>query len=204
LIDAFNQGQDIHSRTASEIFGVDYQKVDETLRRKAKAINFGIIYGMTKYGLMGRLDISEQEAEDYIQAYFARYPQVKTYLDQLITTAYSCGYATTIFGRKRKIVELGSSNGRLRSLGERLAVNTPIQGSAADIMKLAMIQVYRQLKHQQVDSNLILNVHDEVVLELKEEDSEKVSRLVRESMEDCVSLKVRLRVDVNIGPNWYI
>ncbi|MDZ7837291.1 MAG: DNA polymerase I [Actinomycetota bacterium] len=204
LIEAFNQGQDIHSRTASEIFGVDYHQVDDSMRRKAKAINFGIIYGMTKYGLMNRLKITEQEAEDYINTYFARYPRVKEYLDQLIKTAYSCGYATTIFGRKRKIVELGSSNGRLRSVGERLAVNTPIQGSAADIMKLATVNVYRNIGKQNLDCNIILNVHDELVLELKKGDALEVEKLVKESMEGCVSLKVKLKVDIKTGPNWYI
>jgi len=204
LIEAFSSGEDIHARTASEVFNVDYEQVDDTLRRKAKAINFGIIYGMTKYGLMSRLSISEDEAEQYIALYFARFPRVKSYLEYLIKEAYRCGYATTIFGRKRKITELGSSNLRLRNLGERLAVNTPIQGSAADIMKLSTILLYDRLKKKGLDSNIILHVHDELVLELKQKELEEVRKLVRQSMEGCIKLKVGLKVDIKTGKNWYI
>jgi len=166
LIEAFNAGEDIHSKTASEIFGVDYSKVDENLRRKAKAINFGIIYGMTEFGLKSRLAISEDEAREYIRLYFERYPKVKNYIDYLISTAYKTGFAVTMFGRKRYIKELSSSNANIRNLGERLAVNTPIQGTAADIMKLATVRIYKKIKEQMLDSNIILHVHDEIVLEL--------------------------------------
>ena len=204
LIDSFNRGEDIHNRTASEIFGVSYDDVDVTLRRKAKAINFGIIYGMTEYGLKSRLSISEEEAKEYIQKYFDRYPGVKKYLKFLIDDAYKKSYTTTIFGRKRYLKELGSSNVRIRSLGERFAVNTPIQGSAADIMKLSTVILFNKLKLNNIDSNIILHVHDELVLELKERDLEKIKKIVIESMENCVSLKVKLRVDIKTGKNWYI
>jgi len=204
LIESFNHDEDIHSRTASEVFGVEYEKVPEDLRRKAKAINFGIIYGMTEFGLASRLSISGDEARDYIKKYFARYPRVDRYLKDLIESASEKGYSTTMFGRKRYIRELGSSNGRLRSLGERLAVNTPIQGSAADIMKLSTIILHRRLRKENIDSNIILHVHDEIVLELKRKDCENIERIVRESMEGCMELRVRLKVDIKTGKNWYI
>lgn len=204
LLGSFNRKEDIHTRTASEIFRVSYDDVDVTLRRKAKAINFGIIYGMTEYGLKSRLSIPEEEAKEYIQKYFDRYPGVKKYLKFLIDDAYKKGYTTTIFGRKRYLKELGSSNVRIRSLGERFAVNTPIQGSAADIMKLSTVILFNKLKLNNIDSNIILHVHDELVLELKERDLEKIKKIVIESMENCVSLKVKLRVDIKTGKDWYI
>ena len=204
LINTFNNGEDIHSRTASEIFNVDYSMVNEDLRRRAKAINFGIIYGMTEYGLKNRLSISEEEAKDYIKMYFERYPRVKKYIKYLIELAYKKGYTTTIFGRKRYIPELGSSNVRLRNLGERLAVNTPIQGSAADIMKLSTVVLFNNLKANNIDCNILLQVHDELVLELKSKDLNGVKKIVRKSMEDCVRLKVKLEVDIKTGKDWYI
>jgi DNA polymerase I len=204
LIASFNRNEDIHSRTASELFDVDYENVPGDLRRKAKAVNFGIIYGMTEFGLASRLSISGEEAAEYIKRYFERYPEVGRYLKGLIESASSKGYSTTIFGRKRYIRELGSSNGRLRSLGERFAVNTPIQGSAADIMKLSTIKLYKDLRSKNIDSNIILHVHDELVLELRETDCKKVEKIVRESMENCVELKVKLKVDIKTGKNWYI
>lgn len=204
LIDAFSRQEDIHTRTASEVFAVDYNEVGPDLRRKAKAINFGIIYGMTEFGLASRLSISEEEARDYINRYFRRYPGVSIFLKKLIEDAYKNGYSTTMFGRKRYIKELGSSNGRIRSLGERFAVNTPIQGSAADIMKLSTIVLYNNLRSEELDSNIILHVHDELVLELKEKDQKKIEKIIRRSMENCIKLRVRLKVDISTGSNWYI
>jgi len=204
LIDIFKRNEDIHTRTASEIFGVEYDKVDRALRRKAKAINFGIIYGMTEYGLAARLSIPEEEAKDYIKKYFDRFPGVRGYLKFLIDEAYKKGCSTTIFGRKRYLKELGSSNNRLRNLGERFAVNTPIQGSAADIMKLSTILLYNKIKSEDIDCNIILQVHDELVLELKEKDKGIVRNLVADSMENCIELKVKLKVDIETGKNWYI
>ena len=204
LIGSFNRDEDIHSRTASEVFNVKYEEVDSDLRRKAKAINFGLVYGMTEYGLASRLSISGEEARDYIEKYFGKYPQVDSYLKGLIETASRKGYSTTMFGRKRYIKELGSSNGRLRSLGERFAVNTPIQGSAADIMKLSTIILHERLKSENIDCNIILQVHDELVLELRSSDCENIKKIVRQSMEDCVDLKVKLKVDIDTGKNWYM
>ncbi len=204
LIDAFNQGKDIHSMTASEVFGVKYEDIDTNLRRKAKAINFGIVYGMTEFGLGSRLSIPEDEARDYIKKYFQRYPGVDEYLKQLIVMAREKGYAATIFGRRRYLKELGSSNMRIRNLGERFAVNTPIQGSAADIMKLATIALYNNMRAEGIDSNIILHVHDELVLELKEGDLARLKKVIIRSMEDCIQLKVKLKVDISVGKNWYI
>jgi DNA polymerase-1 len=204
LIEAFNLGEDIHKRTASEIFSVPYNEVDENLRRKAKAINFGIIYGMTEYGLKSRLSISEDEAREYIKMYFNRYQKVRKYIDTLISSTYKNGYTTTIFGRKRYIRELSSGNINIRNLGERLAVNTPIQGSAADIMKLSTIILFNELQSVGIDSNIILHVHDELVLELKKDDLNKVEKIVRNSLENCIELKVGLEVDIKTGKNWYI
>jgi DNA polymerase I len=204
LISAFNSGQDIHTRTASEIFAVNYKDVDENLRRKAKAINFGIIYGMTEFGLKSRLSITEEEARDYIRLYFARYPKVKKYINFLIEVAYKTGMATTMFGRKRYIRELTSANSNFRSLGERLAVNTPIQGSAADIMKLATVVLFNKICRQKLDCNIILHVHDEIVLEFKKNDTDIVKNLVIDSLENCVKLVTKLKVDVKIAENWYI
>ena len=204
LIDSFDREEDIHVRTASEIFGVSYSDVNDNLRRRAKTINFGIIYGMTEYGLKNRLSIPEDEAREYINKYFERYSGVKKYIEFLKDEAYKKGYSTTIFGRKRYIKELGSSNERIRSLGERFAVNTPIQGSAADIMKLSTIKLFEELESKNVDSNIILHVHDELVLELKEKDLERVRKIVIESMEKCIRLKVKLKVDIKTGRNWYI
>ena len=204
LIEAFNLGEDIHKRTASEIFSVPYNEVDENLRRKAKAINFGIIYGMTEYGLKSRLSISEDEAREYIKMYFNRYQKVRKYIDTLISSTYKNGYTTTIFGRKRYIMELSSGNINIRNLGERLAVNTPIQGSAADIMKLSTIILFNELQSADIDSNIILHVHDELVLELKKDDLNRVEKIVRNSLENCIELKVGLQVDIKTGKNWYI
>jgi DNA polymerase-1 len=204
LIDVFNNNGDIHTFTAAEIFNVSIKDVTEELRRKAKAINFGIIYGMTEYGLKSRLSISEEEAKEYIHLYFNRYPKVKKYINFLIKEAYEKGFAVTLFGRKRYINELGSSNGRLRNLGERLAVNTPIQGTAADIMKLSTVQLYNSIKKNKINANILLQVHDELVLELKEKDLKIIENIARDSMENCVKLKVAIKVDIKSARNWYI
>ncbi|MDD5659953.1 MAG: DNA polymerase I, partial [Actinomycetota bacterium] len=204
LIEVFNKNGDIHTFTASEIFNVSIEDVTEELRRKAKAINFGIIYGMTEYGLKSRLSISEDEAKEYIKLYFSRYPKVKKYINFLIREAYEKGYATTLFGRKRYINELGSTNAKLRNLGERLAVNTPIQGSAADIMKLATVKLFNEIRKNNTDANILLQVHDELVLEIKEDDLDYVKTVVENAMETCVKLKVLLKVEIKSAKNWYI
>ena len=200
LIDAFNNGQDIHARTAAEVFGVKLDEVTPDLRRKAKAVNFGIVYGISAYGLAKDLHISREEAGLYIVRYFERYPGVKDFLDATVAQAHLNGYVMTMFGRRRALLNINSINFNKRTLAERMAMNTPIQGSAADIMKLAMIRAEDNLRG--FDSRIILQVHDELVVEAKEYELAEVERILREAMEGVVQLKVPLIVDVHNGANW--
>ena len=200
LIDAFNKGQDIHARTAAEVFGVPIDAVTPDLRRKAKAVNFGIVYGMSDYGLSQDLHISRKEAGEYIARYFERYPSVKEFLDVTVAQAHLLGYVTTMFGRRRALYGINSKNFNIRSLAERMAMNTPIQGSAADIIKLAMIRTEENLRG--FDSQIIIQVHDELVLEAKSSELADVEKILREAMENVVKLSVPLPVDVHSGVNW--
>ncbi len=200
LIAAFNSGEDIHARTAAEVFGVNVNEVTADLRRKAKAVNFGIVYGISDYGLSRDLRTTRHEAGEYISLYFDRYPKVKNFLDATIEQARKLGYVTTMFGRRRQLPAIKNSNFHLRGLAERMAMNTPIQGSAADIIKLAMIRAERNLAH--LKSRLILQVHDELVIETVESELDEVAKIVRDAMENVVALKVPLLVDVHYGKNW--
>ena len=200
LIAAFNSGEDIHARTAAEVFGVNVNEVTPDLRRKAKAVNFGIVYGISNYGLSRDLRTTRHEAGEYISLYFDRYPKVKNFLDATIEQARKLGYVTTMFGRRRQLPAIKNSNFHLRGLAERMAMNTPIQGSAADIIKLAMIRAERNLAH--LKSRLILQVHDELVIETVESELDEVAKIVRDAMENVVALKVPLLVDVHYGKNW--
>lgn len=200
LINAFLSGEDIHARTAAEVFGVNVNEVTPDLRRKAKAVNFGIVYGISDYGLSRDLRTTRQEAGLYIKLYFERYPKVKNFLDSTIEQARNLGYVTTMFGRRRQLPAIKNSNFHLRGLAERMAMNTPIQGSAADIIKLAMIRAEKNLSH--LKSRLILQVHDELVIETVESELDEVSKIVRDAMENVVALKVPLNVDVHHGKNW--
>ena len=200
LIAAFNSGEDIHARTAAEVFGVNLNEVTPDLRRKAKAVNFGIVYGISDYGLSRDLRTTRHEAGEYISLYFDRYPKVKNFLDATIEQARKLGYVTTMFGRRRQLPAIKNSNFHLRGLAERMAMNTPIQGSAADIIKLAMIRAERNLAH--LKSRLILQVHDELVIETVESELDEVAKIVRDAMENVVALKVPLLVDVHYGKNW--
>ena len=200
LIDAFIKNQDIHARTAAEVFGVKLAEVTPELRRKAKAVNFGIVYGISDYGLSRDLHISRREAGEYIELYFKRYPGVKNFLDETVAKAHELGYVTTMFGRRRFLPAIKSRNFTQRSLAERMAMNTPIQGSAADIIKLAMIHAEKKL--QKFGSRIIIQVHDELVVETKVSELEEVSAAVRAAMENVVSLSVPLVVDVHYGKNW--
>lgn len=202
LIDAFNRGQDIHARTAAEVFDVPIDAVTPDLRRKAKAVNFGIVYGISDYGLSRDLHISRKEAGEYIALYFKRYPGVKAFLDSTVAQAHERGYVTTMFERRRYLPDINSKNFNLRSLAERMAMNTPIQGSAADIIKLAMIRAEEGLRG--FDSRIIIQVHDELVLEAKASELADVERILREAMENVVALKIPLVVDVNKGLNWLL
>lgn len=200
LIAAFLSGEDIHARTAAEVFGVSIDNITPDLRRKAKAVNFGIVYGISDYGLSKDLRISRREAGEYISLYFERYPKVKIFLDETISQAHEKGYVTTMFGRRRFLPLIKSANFHQRGLAERMAMNTPIQGSAADIIKIAMINAEKNLRELQ--SRIILQVHDELVIETKEGELAQVEKIVRAAMENVATLKVPLVVDCHFGKNW--
>ena len=202
FIGSFMRGEDIHTRTASEVFGVPMDEVTPLMRRHAKAVNFGIVYGISDYGLSKGLGISRKDAAKYIEDYFEKYGGVKLFMDKTVKKAHEDGYVTTMFGRRRELPSLQSKNYVQRSLAERMAMNTPIQGSAADIIKLAMIKVYRRLSEGGFKSRILLQVHDELVLEVTAEEVETVSELLRDSMENAVKLVVPLSVDIHVGTDW--
>ena len=201
--DAFVSGFDIHTDTASRVFGVDKDHVTVELRKKAKAINFGIMYGMGEHSLSEDLHISRAEAKSYIDSYLNSYPDINRYLDEIIRTAYEQGFVTTKLGRRRFIPELAESNKMRKKFGERVAMNSPIQGTAADIMKLAMIRVHDRLEKSGLDAKLILQVHDELILEASAQDAEAAMALLCEEMENAVKLSVPLDVEAHIGKNWF-
>ncbi|HHZ17627.1 MAG TPA: DNA polymerase I [Clostridia bacterium] len=203
LIEAFRANQDIHTRTAAEVFGVSMESVTPQMRRAAKAVNFGIIYGISDFGLSRDIGISRAEAKEYIANYFARYPQVKAYLDRTVEQARAKGYVTTILNRRRYLPDIHSRNYHLRSFAERAAMNSPIQGSAADIMKLAMLKVENALQEQAFDAFLLLQVHDELILEVAQKQVKEVGRLVKKMMCEAYALQVPLKVDLQMGANWY-
>lgn len=202
FIDAFKRGQDIHARTAAEVFGIPLDEVTPELRRHAKAVNFGIVYGISDFGLARNLHISRKEAGDYISRYFERYPGVRAFMDKVVAEAHETGYVTTMFGRRRELPAIKSRNFNQRMLAERMAMNTPIQGTAADVIKLAMIAAYRKLREAGLKSRILLQVHDELVLEVKESELETVQAILHEAMEHVVSLSVPLSIDVHWGRNW--
>ena len=203
MIDAFQHNMDIHSKTASQIFGVDINDVTSLQRSEAKAINFGIVYGKTDFGLAQDLNIPVPKAKAYIESYFANYDKIKVFMDEAIKNATDKGYALTIFNRRRYIPEINSSNFMVRNQGKRFAMNAPIQGSAADIIKIAMVNVFTRLKDENLKSRLILQVHDELIVEALEEEIDKVCSIVKEEMESAVNLQVHLDVDLNVGDSWY-
>ena len=203
LIAAYQADEDIHAITASQVFDVPLDQVDSTLRRKAKAVNFGIVYGISSFGLGQDLDISRKEAEGYIEKYFATYGKVKKFLDRTVEDAKKNGYTVTMFGRRRPIPELASSNFMTRSFGERAAMNAPVQGTAADIIKIAMVRVNRRLKEEHLQSKLVLQIHDELIIETKKEELEIVQKILVEEMMHAADLAVPLLVDANVGDSWY-
>ena len=202
FIDAFCKNQDIHARTASEVFGVPLEEVSAEERRRAKAVNFGIVYGISDFGLSRDLHISKKEAADYIEGYFTRYSGVKDFLDKTVELAHTYGYVTTIFGRRRDLAAINSRNYLQRSLAERMAMNTPIQGSAADIIKLAMIAAAKALDEAGLKSHMLLQVHDELVLEITNEEYEQVAKILKQTMENVIKLSVPLVIDIHYGANW--
>jgi DNA polymerase-1 len=203
LIDAFNEGEDIHRTTASRVLGIPEEEINIEQRSRAKAVNFGVIYGMSAFGLSSELKISRKEAEKYINDYFLKHKAVKSFMDSQVSKARENGWVKTIMGRKRYIKEINVSNYTVRQIGERLAMNSPIQGSAADIIKLAMVKVHDALKKGGYRSRLILQVHDELIVEAPKEEQEEVSKLLKENMESAMELKVPLFAELNAGKNWY-
>lgn len=203
LIDAFIQNQDIHKRTAAEVFKIDMEQVTTKMRSRAKAVNFGIVYGISEFGLARNLNISHKEAAEYISNYLFTYKGVKKYMENIVQLGKLNGYVTTLMNRRRYLPELSSHNHNIKSFGERIAMNTPIQGTAADIIKKAMIDVHHELKKRSLKSRLILQVHDELIINTHKDELEEVKKIIKDKMESVVALKVPLEVDIGVGDNWY-
>lgn len=203
MIEAFENNEDIHTKTASQVFSIDMNDVTQKQRSEAKAVNFGIIYGKSDFGLSDDLNISIKKAKEYIDSYFEKYNKIKVFMDNTIENATDLGYVTTIFNRRRYIKELKSPNFMLRNAGKRAAMNAPIQGSSADIIKIAMVNVFRRLKKENLKSRLILQVHDEIIVETSLDEVDLVKEIVRNEMENATTMKVNLDVDLNVGKSWY-
>ena len=203
MLKAFNNGEDIHAATASKIYKVELDEVTDDMRRKAKTANFGIIYGISAFGLSERLNISRSEAKELIDGYFENFPQVKAYMDKSIELAREQGFVETVFGRKRNLPDINSRNGVVRGMAERNAINAPIQGTAADIIKMAMVDIQKQLRDKHLKSRMILQVHDELNFDVAKDELEQVKKIVKESMENACKLSVPLSVDMGIGKNWH-
>jgi len=202
LIAAFNTDIDIHTQTASVLYGTSLAQVTAEMRRTAKTVNFGVIYGMSAFGLSEALNIDRRDAEKYIRQYFDRHPGVREYIQRILAEAKETGQVTTLFGRRRPVPELLSNNRNIQLQGERLAVNSPIQGTAADIIKIAMIRIWKTLRDRKSAAKMTLQVHDELLFEVPEAELEAVLETVRENMEGAVSLIVPLKVDIGCGKNW--
>jgi DNA polymerase-1 len=203
LLEAFKHGEDIHTRTASEVFGVTMSEVTREMRGRAKAVNFGIIYGISDFGLSRDIKVSRREAKIYIEGYFNRYQGVKKYIERVVAEAREKGYVTTLLNRRRYLPDLFSSNHTVRSFGERTAMNTPIQGSAADIIKMAMVRIYQEIVERGLASKMILQVHDELIFDVPQEEFEVMKELLKNRMENALALDVPLLVDMKAGYNWY-
>ena len=201
--DAFNHNIDIHTQTASEVFNTPLDKVSKLQRSEAKAVNFGIIYGISDYGLSQNLNIPRKQAKDYIDSYKASYPQIKAYMDNVVKLAKDQGYIETLFHRRRYIPEISSRNFNVRSFGERIALNTPIQGTAADIIKIAMINTHQALIDKGLDARIILQIHDEIIIESSMEDKDRAKEILQKCMEEAAKLKVKLVVDIGFGESMY-
>ena len=204
LVEAFNNHLDVHADTASKIYGVPLSEVTKDMRRKAKTANFGIIYGISAFGLSQRLSIPRDEAKQLIDGYFEQYPKVKEFIDSSIQFTRENGYAKTMLNRKRYIPEISSSNGNIRGFGERNAVNAPIQGTAADIIKIAMINIMREFDKQNIRSKMTMQVHDELNFSVYPEELETVKKIIVEQMEGAMHLLVPLEVDCGVGDDWLI
>jgi DNA polymerase-1 len=202
LLKAFQEGEDVHSKTASEVFNVDIDEVTTDLRRNAKAINFGLIYGISAFGLGKQLGITRNLAAEYMAMYFEKYPGVKAYMESTKKLAGENGYIETLFGRRLYLRDINASNAMRRQASERAAINAPVQGTAADIMKIAMIKMHKLIKETNIDAKLILQVHDELILDTPAKEIDQVIQLVTESMMGAANLDVPLEIDIGIGDNW--
>jgi DNA polymerase-1 len=202
MIAAFHSGMDIHTATAAAVFDLPIEDVTDELRKRAKAVNFGIVYGIGAFSLAGDLGISTGAAKEYIDSYFATYPGVAAYMDKTVAKAYEDGYVTTLYGRRRTVPELHVQNKVTRKFGERVAMNSPIQGTAADIIKIAMLRVDRRLQQEGIDARLVMQVHDELILEAERSVAEQAAAILREEMENAANLAVPLTVDVVISDTW--
>ena len=203
MLKAFQNGEDIHRQTASEMMGIALSDVTSEDRSKAKAVNFGLMYGQSSFGLAGQLKISRKEAKEHITNYFEKFSSIKGYLDGLKEKAEETGYAITFFGRKRFLPDIKSKNRTVKSMAERVAINSPIQGTAADIIKLAMIRINKELEERKLETKLLLQVHDELIFEAPDNEVEEVTKIVRRGMEGAVELSIPLRVEVGVGQDWY-
>ena len=203
MIEAFKNGEDIHKLAASKVFGIPVEEVTKEQRSSAKAVNFGIVYGISEFGLGGQLGISRNKAKEYIEQYLTEYSGVRIFMQECIKKAKETGYSMTMFGRRREIAELKSNNYMVRQFGERAAMNTPVQGTAADIMKIAMIKVFKELQKRDLKTKIVLQVHDEMMLEAPIEEKEEVKKLLQECMESAAILRVPLIAEVSEANNWY-
>jgi DNA polymerase-1 len=202
MIDAFLKDQDIHRRTAAEVYGVELSQVTPAMRSAAKAVNFGIVYGISDFGLARNISVSRKQAAEFIDRYLTRYAGIKRFMDASVAQGKLQGYVTTLFGRRRYLPEISSANYNVRSFGERAAMNSPIQGTAADIIKLAMVEVHRALAREKLKAKLILQVHDELIVESPPEEIDRASQLLREAMEGVTRMRVPLKVDLCVGRDW--
>jgi DNA polymerase-1 len=202
LIRAFNEDKDIHAQTAKHLFNIPEGKITQEDRRKAKAVNFGIIYGISPYGLAQNIGSDEETAKQIIGAYFSAHSQVKKFIDEILASAKEKGYVQTLSGRKRKIENINSDNKTLRLQAEREAINTPIQGTAAEVIKLAMVNIHRKLKEADLKTKMLLQIHDELLFEVPKNEEEQVKQIVEDYMENAIKLSVPLKVAVNTGENW--
>ncbi|MBR4766839.1 MAG: DNA polymerase I, partial [Clostridia bacterium] len=203
MIKAFNDGTDIHTVTASQVFNMPVEMVTPLMRSRAKAVNFGIVYGIGAFSLAKDIGVSRAEADSYIKGYLANFSGVAKYMDEIVEKAKKNGYVETMFMRRRYLPELSSSNHMLRAFGERVALNMPIQGTAADIIKIAMVRVYERLKKQCLKSKLIMQVHDELIIEAPLDEADEAAKILKEEMENAVSMRVKLEADVGRGRTWY-
>ena len=203
MIQAFKEGQDIHKQAASKVFKTPMEEVTKEQRSNAKAVNFGIVYGISDFGLGEQLGISRKKAKEYITQYLEQYSGIKSFMEKITEKAKEDGYVETLFHRRRYIPELKSNNYMVRQFGSRAAMNTPIQGTAADIMKIAMIKVYKEIQKRGLKSKIVLQVHDEMMIEALEEEKEEIKQLLKQNMEEAASLKVPLIAEISEASNWY-